>query len=145
MAESCDPRQLAAKTTRNSMKLKSAKVAAARRGTAALRVFETSHANAWQGAAVRRTRRFMELPVAKASIKGCVQKLAPSYAYGLPVIGRCNYRPVITAVITVITTALFQLPVIGQDRHSSACLPLGQTPTSRMTKGKIEVPEEKSF
>ena len=38
--------------------------------------------------------------------------------YGLPVIGRCNYRPVITAVITVITTALFQLPVIGQDKPS---------------------------
>ena len=39
-------------------------------------------------------------------------------SYGLPVIGRCNYRPVITAVITVITTALFQLPVIGQDKPS---------------------------
>ena len=36
--------------------------------------------------------------------------------YGLPVIGPCNYRHVITAVITVITAPVFQLPVIGHAR-----------------------------
>ena len=36
--------------------------------------------------------------------------------YGLPVIGPCNYRPVITAVITVIQNPVFQLPVICKGR-----------------------------
>ena len=40
--------------------------------------------------------------------------------YGLPVIGLCNYRAVITAVITcVITAPLSELPVIRKVR--SAC------------------------
>ena len=37
-------------------------------------------------------------------------------SYGLPVIGPCNYRPVITAVITVIQNPVFQLPVICKGR-----------------------------
>ena len=47
----------------------------------------------------------------------------PDVEYGLPVIGPCNYRPVITAVITVITAPIFQLPVIGNDRVLIRVLP----------------------
>ena len=53
------------------------------------------------------------------SMEGAAQKRAgrslflsfysPGSDYSLPVIGPCNYRPVITAVITVITAPCFSI------------------------------------
>ena len=60
--------------------------------------------------------------VCERPVRGGVTEIS-RLVYGLPVIGPCNYRPVITAVITVITAPIFQLPVIGNDRVLIRVLP----------------------